>query len=255
MTLNNQHELALRALDVPYERWVVGLEDALGAPPVPTPLFIEAFTHPSYANEQSEPRPPHNQRLEFLGDAVIGLAVAEQLWSRFPDRSEGDLARARTALVNTETLAELGRTLQLGRWLLIGKGEEKAGGRERDSLLCDALEAVVGALFVGHGWEVARQFIVNALEQQFQHVMAAKTPGLDAKTRLQELLHERGPDSPIYDVTSQSGPDHARVFTVTVSWQGEPLGSGEGRSKRAAEQVAASNALRSLALRSLDESI
>src|SRR5690625_3933866 len=106
-------------MTIAFERWAVGLEDVLGVPPAPAALFLEAFTHPSFANEQPPPGPPDNQRLEFLGDAVIGLAVAHELWRRFPDRSEGELARARTALVNTETLAQRGRSLRLHRWLLL----------------------------------------------------------------------------------------------------------------------------------------
>src|SRR5690625_4682765 len=134
------------AFDV--KRWVVGLEDVLGAPPEPTALFLKAFTHTSFAHEQPPPRPPDNERLEFLGDKVLGHVVAAALWEKFSDWSEGDLSRVYMALVKTETLASRSRAMKLGRWLRLGKGEEQSGGRDRDSNLCDVFEAVVGAMFV-----------------------------------------------------------------------------------------------------------
>lgn len=229
-----------------FERWAVGLEDVLGVPPSPAALFIEAFTHSSYAHERGAPAPPHNQRLEFLGDAVVGLAVADELWRRYPDSPEGELARARTALINAETLANVARSLDLGRWLLLGRGERLAGGRDRESMLCDVFEAVVGALFVGYGWEEAARFVLRQLDEPLREAMARPTQSVDAKTRLQELLHERAPESPVYAVVDAYGPDHARTFIVDVLWQEGPVGRGEGASKRAAEQAAAADALRRL---------
>lgn len=234
------------AHNAPEHTWAVGLEDVLGVPPAPAALFMEAFTHASYANEQPEPRPAHNQRLEFLGDAVIGLAVAQHLWRRFPERPEGELARARAALVNTQSLAAVGRALDLGRWLRIGKGEAKAGGRERDSTLCDLFEAVVGAIFLAYGWETADTFVLDRLHAELEQIAAAPTPGVDAKTRLQELLHQVAPASPEYTVAAMDGPPHARIFTVAVLWEGRHIGAGQGRSKRAAEQAAAEAALQTL---------
>lgn len=232
--------------NAPQRTWAVGLEDVLGVSPTPTDLFLEAFTHSSFANEQPEPRPQHNQRLEFLGDAVLGLAVANELWHRFPERSEGELARARAALVNTETLASVARSLRLGRWLRIGKGEEKAGGRDRDSTLCDLFEAVVGAIFLSHGWHVANRFVLSRLHHQLEAVSVAAAPGVDPKTQLQEHLHQLAPISPEYAVIATDGPPHARLFTVAVLWDGRQLGKGQGRSKRAAEQAAAKAALRQI---------
>lgn len=224
-------------------RWAAGLEETLGVSPRPVALFLEAFTHPSFSNEQSAPRPADNQRLEFIGDAVIALAVARELWRRFPDWREGDLARARTALVNTQALAERGRSLDLQRWLRLGRGELKSGGMHRDSTLCDAFEALVGALFLAYGWEQAENFLLDQLEEPLERLAASESPGLDPKTRLQEMLQRQGTGVPEYVLLDASGPDHRRTFAVEVRWQGVGLGAGRGTTKRAAEQAAAADGL------------
>ena len=149
----------------------------------------------------------------------------------------------RAAVVNTAALAEVARSLGLGRWLRLGRGEALSGGRERDSTLCDALEAVVGALFVAHGWDAARAFVRRQLAPAIDRLALDKRPGVDAKSRLQELLQQTSVDVPEYDVIATDGPDHARTFTVAVRWQGRGLGRGRGTTKKAAEQAAAADAL------------
>ncbi|MFS8664743.1 MAG: ribonuclease III [Limnochordales bacterium] len=225
---------------------MAGLEAVLGVPPRPAHLFLEAFTHPSYAYEQPEPRPPHNQRLEFLGDAVVGLVVAHELWQRFPQRPEGELTRLRAAMVNSQALASAARRLGLGRWLRTGRGDELTGGRERDSTLSDLFEAVAGALFVAHGLDAAREFVLRGLAPAFDGLEQGQAGAMDAKTQLQERLHALGAKGPEYLVLAAEGPPHARTFTVAVHWQGRRLGVGRGASKKAAEQAAAAQALERL---------
>lgn len=223
--------------------WEAGLADVLGVAPHPAALFLEALTHPSYPEEAPPPRPPHNQRLEFLGDAVVGLVAAELLWRRFPARPEGELARMRSALVNTRALADVARSLQLGRWLRMARGEELAGSRKRDSTLCDAFEAVVGAIFVAHGWDEARRFVQRHLAPRIDELARSSRPGLDPKTRLQELFQKTTAELPEYDVIAVEGPAHARTFTAVVKWRGRELGRGRGSTKKAAERAAAEAAL------------
>ncbi|HEY8417885.1 MAG TPA: ribonuclease III [Limnochordales bacterium] len=227
--------------------WSAGLEAVLGVPPDPVDLFLEAFTHPSFAHEQPEPRPPHNQRLEFLGDAVVGLVVAHELWKRFPHLPEGDLTRLRIATVNSRALAEAARALGLGRWLRTGRGHELGGGREQESTLSDLFEAVAGAVFVAHGLPAARDFVLRGLADAFASMAAGLLPGVDAKTQLQERLHTIGMDPPRYRLLTEEGPPHARTFRVAVYWRGQQLGVGQGGSKKAAEQAAAAQALVRLA--------
>lgn len=224
--------------------WEAGLADALGVTPHPASLFLKALTHPSYPAEAALPKPPHNQRLEFLGDAVIGLVAAHMVWSRFPDRSEGELARMRAAMVNTAALADVARRMGLGQWLVMGRGEELSGSRDRDSTLCDALEAVVGAVFVAYGWEKAETLIRRLLMPGVDELAADRRPGVDAKSRLQELVQQTSVDVPEYDVIAADGPDHARTFTVAVRWRGRELGRGRGATKKAAQQAAAADALK-----------
>ncbi|HEY8496821.1 MAG TPA: ribonuclease III [Limnochordales bacterium] len=228
------------------QNWAVGLEAVLGVPPQPAALFLEAFTHPSFTHEQPAPQPPHNQRLEFLGDAVVGLVVAHELWRRYPHLPEGELTRRRAAVVNSRALADAARRLGLGQWLRVGRGEELTGGRERESALSDLFEAVAGALFIAYGLPVARDFVLKGLEPALVEAGERPVPDFDAKTRLQERLQETSPVVPEYEVLAVEGPPHARVFTVAVHWQGRQLGIGRAGSKKAAEQAAAAEALRRL---------
>jgi ribonuclease-3 len=202
----------------------------------PAPLLI-AVTHRSIGGERE-----NNETLEFLGDAVLALAVADLLMRRHPAAREGDLSKLRAGLVNAGTLAQKARALTLGAWLRLGKGEEKSGGREKESILASAYEAVLGAIFLDGGYGAAQA----AIERDFAGDVAAEvTAGAtDYKTRLQELTQRRFRASPVYQLVSEQGPDHAKSFAVELSVAGRLLGRGTGPSKKAAEQVAAMEALR-----------
>jgi ribonuclease-3 len=202
-------------------------------------LLERALTHRSFANEQGLAE--NYERLEFLGDAVLGLATAERLFEESPRRQEGELTRGKGHLVSARVLAELATRLDLGPLLNLGVGEERSGGRGKDSLLADALEAVLGAVFRDGGYAAARQVTARLLDRA-----PAPTDGLDArdaKTRLQELAQARGWERPSYHETGASGPDHDRLFTVECRLNGRPRGSGKGRTKKRAEQRAAAAAL------------
>jgi ribonuclease-3 len=197
-----------------------------------------ALTHRSYAFEQDST--VTNERLEFLGDAVLGLVVTDLAFARFPDLPEGELAKLRAATVNMLTLADIARELGLGEEILLGKGEELSGGRDKTSILADAMEGVLGAVYLDRGLSAARSLI----ERLFWPRMAAYARGegdRDYKTGLQELAAQDLGAIPQYRVIEE-GPDHAKEFTATVYIGGEPYGSGEGRSKKEAEQRAAREA-------------
>lgn len=205
-------------------------------------LLVLALTHRSFAHEHGGI--PTNERLEFLGDTVVGLVVTEYLYRRQPDRPEGDLAKMRAASVSQRALAEVARSLDLGRYVLLGKGELATGGRDKDSILCDTFEAVVGALYLCHGLEPTRQ-VVERLVGPTLEAAATLGAGLDWKTSVQELASERGLGAPAY-VVDGTGPDHERYFTAQLVLDGTTWGTGEGTSKKVAEQQAAANAYRAL---------
>ena len=201
-------------------------------------LHRSSLSHRSYAFEQGSS--DNNERLEFLGDAVLGLVVTDLAFNRFPDMPEGELAKLRAATVNMLTLADIARELGLGEELLLGKGEELSGGRDKTSILADAMEAVLGAVYLDRGLGTARDLI----ERLFWPRMAAYARGegeRDYKTSLQELAAQEVGTVPQYRVREQ-GPDHAKEFTATVLVAGSEYGSGEGRSKKEAEQQAAREA-------------
>jgi ribonuclease-3 len=207
-------------------------------------LLRLALTHPSVAHEKGTAI-EHNQRLEFLGDAVLQLALTRELYEKFPTYDEGPLTKARAKLVNRRTLAVHGRTLALGQHLILSRGEEVNGGRERSSALADAYEAVIGAIFLDGGYEVAREFILREFRPAFSELGAI--PLLEnPKGELQEYLQAKSPDAPKYHVVSATGPDHDRVFECTVHHAGVELARGSGKSKKAAESEAALNALKKL---------
>ncbi|HZL44396.1 MAG TPA: ribonuclease III [Verrucomicrobiae bacterium] len=204
-------------------------------------LLELALTHPSVAHEQGSPTET-NQRLEFLGDAVLQLVLTRALYENFPDFEEGPLTKARAKLVNRRTLAEHGRELGLGRHLILSRGEETHGGRERPSALADVFEALLGAIFLDGGFDPAREFILRRFRGAFGGLGAI--PILEnPKGELQELLQSLSNDSPEYRVVSTSGPDHDRVFECTVHHGGAELARGVGKSKKAAESEAALAAL------------
>lgn len=185
---------------------------------------------------------PWNERLEFLGDAVLGLAVSRRLMERGEELAEGDLSRIRAALVNEESLAELARELDIGSYLVLGKGAAQSGGRGRDSLLADALEALVGAVFVDGGFDAADRLVGRI----FAAALAGELRLLvqtDFKTMLQELTQDKLKTTPTYEVAMENGPDHDKVFEVRVLLDGRELGRGKGASKKRASQVAARHAL------------
>ncbi len=198
-------------------------------------LLDLALTHRSYSYEHGGI--PTNERLEFLGDSVLGLLITERLYERFPDLDESKLSPLRSGVVNQRALADIARTLQLGAHLRIGRGEERTGGREKNSLLADSLEALVGAIYLEHGFEVTARVVLIWFEEALS---AASQVGatLDAKTALQELTAQRGLGTPEYEI-SESGPDHDKSFTAVAIVGGERYASGSGKSKREAEQVAA----------------
>jgi len=203
-----------------------------------------ALTHPSVAHESSAGI-AHNQRLEFLGDAVLSLVLTQELYEKFPDLDEGPLTKARAQMVNHRTLAEQARRLELGEHLVLSHGEEASGGRRRPSNLTDAFEALVGAIFLDGGYQTARNFILRQFLQAFGEL--EEIPNLDnPKGELQEILQERSPEPPSYETTSVTGPDHDRVFECAVLHEGTELGRGKGKSKKAAESEAALAALRAL---------
>jgi ribonuclease-3 len=207
-------------------------------------LLRLALTHPSVAHEQGVPI-QHNQRLEFLGDAVLQLILTRELYEKFPDFGEGPLTKARAKLVNRRALAEKGRTLNLGAHLIVSRGEAQHGGRERPSALADTFEAVVGAIFIDGGFAAAEQFVKRHFHETYGELSAL--PVLEnPKGELQEFLQARSVNAPEYHVVSTSGPDHDREFECIVQHEGRELARGRGKSKKAAESEAALAALKML---------
>jgi len=201
-------------------------------------LLERALTHRSYAYENGGL--PTNERLEFLGDSVLGLVVTDTLFRTHPDLPEGQLAKLRAAVVNAKALAGIGREMRLGDHLLLGRGEETTGGRDKSSIVADTVEAVIGAVYLDRGLDVATG-LVHHLFDPLIELSAGMGAGLDWKTSLQELSASRGYGVPEY-VVEESGPDHAKSFRARVRVAGELYGDGRGRSKKEAEQEAASSA-------------
>jgi ribonuclease III len=207
-------------------------------------LLRQALTHPSVAHEQCR-LVQHNQRLEFLGDAVLGLVLTRELYDKFPVVSEGPLTKARAQMINGHTLAEQARQMSLQDHLILSRGEEANQGRNRDSALADAFEALIGAIFLDGGFEAARGFVLRSFHRAFGEL--AVIPTLDnPKGELQEILQAKSPDAPQYEMIRATGPDHDRDFECVVSHGGIELGRGLGKSKKAAESEAAIAALKKL---------
>jgi ribonuclease-3 len=207
-------------------------------------LLRLALTHPSVAHESGK-EIEHNQRLEFLGDAVLGLVLSQNLYERFPENDEGELTQARAQLVNAKTLTERAQQLDLGAYLLLSRGEEMHGGRERASSLADAFEAVLGAIYLDGGLDAAREFTLREFAPAFGTLEALALIN-NPKGQLQELLQAQSPRAPEYRTISVSGPDHDRDFVVVVQHEGKELARGAGKSKKAAESDAALAALKKL---------
>lgn len=218
------------------------LEEKLGYTFQDASLLENALTHSSRANE-SRGRLQSNERLEFLGDSILGMVVTDHLYRGHPDLPEGDLTRTRAALVCEESLVEVARELDLGEYLRLGKGESSGGGRERPSIQADAVEAVLAAIYLDGGIGSARKFVQKYI---LSREVAGLTKPLDHKTALQELVQRESGQVLRYRLVGEEGPDHNKRFFVEVDLNGEPIGSGSGRSKKEAEQMAAQAAILTL---------
>ena len=207
-------------------------------------LLLEALTHRSFSQSPEYFTTQHNERLEFLGDAVLGLVVSESLVAMFPTFSEGKLSKLKAGLISRVTLAKAAGRLALGQWLRLGRGEEASLGREKHSLLANALEALIGAVYLDSGLGSARTFIHRALAIEFSELRDRPelSVGGDWKSRLQEWVHKHEGTSPRYCLAGESGPDHQKVFSMTVEIHGHIMGRGEGGTKKEAEQCAAKQA-------------
>ena len=204
-------------------------------------LLTRALTHRSYVNEHQDVV-SDNERLEFLGDAVLDFVVGSWVYNHYPEMAEGEMTRMRSALVRTETLAEFSRQLALGQAMRLGRGELQGGGRDRDVLLCATFEALVGAIYQCRGLETAKDFVMPLLEPMAETILT-QMQTIDPKSRLQELTQSRGWGIPKYVTAQAEGPDHAKIFEVEVHVHGKCLGKGYGPSKQTAQQVAAQQAL------------
>ena len=204
-------------------------------------LLAEALTHPSVGHETQRYH-FDNQRLEFLGDAVLQLVITEHLFRNFGGEAEGRLTKLRSRLVSREILKVHAAALDLGHYLLMGRGEEASGGRDRASTLADAFEALIGAIYLDSDLETAKKFILEQARADLEQ-LAEEPVDINPKGHLQELLQSISPRSPVYEVLSQSGPEHEKTFVVQVVWEGMVLGQGSGRSKKQAETAAAIEAM------------
>lgn len=204
-------------------------------------LLEQAFTHSSYANEQRLPKASNNERLEFLGDAVLELTISEFLFKKYPDRPEGELSKMRSNIVRTESLANFARVCNFDKYILLGHGEEKSGGRSRDTNLENLFESFLGALLLDKDFHAAEAFIYKVIIPTVKSGEFEKV--VDFKTSLQEALQINGDVNISYEVVNESGPAHQRIFDVEVYLDKEKIGRGSGKSKKAAEQAAAKNAL------------
>ena len=219
------------------------LEAAIGYKFRNISLLQNALAHSSYANERWHNSLMSNERLEFLGDSILGMVVAEYLYRSFPDRPEGELTRMRADMVCEKTLAAVAGRIDLGRHLLLGNGEEQGGGRTRNSILADAVESVIAASFLDGGMEAARQFIQKFI---LVEVPVKKLHNIDYKTGLQELVQQKKNQVLTYTLVGESGPDHDKRFDVEVRLNGKVVGLGSGSSKKRAEQDAAHAAMEAL---------
>jgi ribonuclease-3 len=221
------------------------LQQVLGVKFSRVSLLEQALVHDSYVNENPDFAPASNERLEFLGDAVLGLIVTEKLYDEFPDYAEGQMTHLRAGLVRRDTLARMATSIGLGEYLYLGKGEEASGGRSKVPNLAGAMEAVIGSVFLDRGMDETRNCTLRLLEDEYQRLIKAGIAP-DYKSQLQELVQAQSQKTPDYSLVASSGPDHARWFVAEVSAGDEVLGRGEGKSKKAAESGAARNALQRL---------
>jgi ribonuclease III len=231
------------------ERGLRAFQDELGLPFRDLALLDEALTHSSYVNEAYDSHTRDNQRLEYLGDAILDFLVGEWLFATYPEAREGELTGLRALLVRTESLAALGRRMGIGRYLRMGRGESATGGPDRDANLCDAVEAFIGALYLDRGLDVTRAFVHAFLEDRASQAELAQAIK-DAKSYLQEHVQSTLRETPQYRILSEDGPDHAKRFKAAVIVAGVVWGEGDGNSKQAAQQAAARAAIERLDLES-----
>jgi ribonuclease-3 len=221
------------------------LTKRLGIPSGSRFLLNEALTHKSYTYERKLNSDRNNEKLEFLGDSVLGLIVSQYIFETFPEVTEGGLSKVKSVVVSAQVLGEKAQILDLGRFLLLGKGEEKTGGKNRPSLLADALEAVIGAVYLTHGLEPAKKLVLGLLKEDIEGVFTGRLEK-DHKTLLQEYFQKTRKMAPRYLVVKEWGPDHNRNFEAVCDVGGELIGRGVGKSKKEAEQLAAQEAIRKL---------
>jgi len=212
-------------------------------------IYQKAFIHRSYVNENTDKKIEHNERLEFLGDAVLELAVTDYIYDNYPQKNEGILTNWRAALVRGSNLAQAANKLSLGKYLCLSKGEEKSGGREKEVILAGTFEALVGAIYLDQGYIKAEKFIQTEIITYLESIIK-EGKHIDSKTYFQELAQEEYGITPSYDVVSQAGPDHNKIFKVAVYLDEKKVGLGKGRSKQKAEAKAAKDALNKLNLKS-----
>lgn len=224
---------------------LAALQQTLGISFNDLSLLEQALVHSSYVNENPGVALTSNERLEFLGDAILGVIIAEELYQRFPNLSEGEMTKLRSSLVRQDALSRMARAISLGNYLYLGRGEEASGGRRKPANLARALEAVIAAIFLDKGLAATRDFVLRSVNQELNKALIQGTE-VDYKSRLQELLQARRQQTPVYKVIEATGPDHDRTFTVEVRVGDTVLGRGSGKSKKAAEAEAARTALTQL---------
>jgi ribonuclease III len=229
-------------MEAPATDRVLVLQERLGVELLNPALGLAALTHKSYCNEHRGDLTVDNERLEFLGDAVVDLVVSHRLMEKFPGADEGELSKLRALIVNEDALARVARELRVGELLRMGRGEELTGGRDKSSVLADALEAVIAAVYLTQGLSGAMAVVDRHFADALSGVAEGRS-GDDYKTRLQELMQSQGRAAPRYRVVAEEGPDHAKTFEIEVGVGGEVLGRATGRSKKEAEQAAARKAL------------
>ncbi|MFQ5606549.1 MAG: ribonuclease III [Candidatus Zixiibacteriota bacterium] len=212
-------------------------------------LLLEALVHRSYIRTDEGAGRSSYERLEFLGDSVLGLIVSEELYRTYTEYSEGELTKLKSLLVNEVSLARIGREAGLGKFVLLSSEEERSGGRERQSILADCFEAVLGAIYLDSSLETARSLVKRLILSRADEILADKSQ-VNYKGRLLELLQSEGVGSPAYEVVDEEGPDHRKIFQVVIKFKGERLGMGQGMTKKVAEQMAAMQALERLEARS-----
>jgi ribonuclease-3 len=207
--------------------------------------IILALTHSSYANEYKNKKLTSNERLEFLGDTVLNMIISEEIYTRYNDLSEGEMTKFRSNVICETSLAKCAKNLNIGKYLLLGKGEENTGGRYRVSILSDAVEALIGALYLDAGLEMAKNFVLAQMGEMIEKSIKGII-FMDYKTQLQEILQKGNEKRVVYEIVAEKGPDHDKVFISQVKIDGKPAGKGKGKTKKEAEQMAAKETIKTL---------